>query len=581
MKKTLLSLQLLLASATVAPLTLYAAPSLNPTTVAAADNPISQAENFTSGTIVSSTPEGEYKWYKYKASKKSAYRLKLGYNTQAKIKITTAPNADISSLQDVELTKDQQLWAQVTPSYVVNAGEYLYFAVSSASSFTVNILQEEITYTYNFGEAAVTPANGSVINSLADVVITYPDATTNNTDAKIALTMGNDGTSSTNGESMIPAQVYAGKLDAVHGHEVINTATIKLVTTEAGKAELHLVSDQKIEPETWYTVQIPENVLSYCTEMFFPGSGAFAPIQGVPATPGMLLHYCGKPTKLSSTGVGIAANDTIQQLGMVPFRFNAEVKAAEGAGMELRADSQLVKRVSLNVTNTDNGCIVWGNFADDSLAPYALKDSTAYTLVLPAKSVTSLDGTLANEEISVAFSGPIYKTDTVKVEVPTPVEAEMVSFTYTLGDQFTTVTATPKEKSLTVEITPEEGWKVATLTLNDLNVLPDLHETTYKSPVLYKDATLTATLAYEGVVFEEDPTTGIAHVDNTNLKAYSEGGKIIVEGLSKDDVVKVYSVGGSLLNQTTVAHSRVSISLPTNQVYIVKVGNHALKLRNK
>lgn len=41
MKKTLLSLQLLLASATVAPLTLYAAPSLNPTTVAAADNPIS------------------------------------------------------------------------------------------------------------------------------------------------------------------------------------------------------------------------------------------------------------------------------------------------------------------------------------------------------------------------------------------------------------------------------------------------------------------------------------------------------------------------------------------------------------
>lgn len=91
MKKTLLSLQLLLASATVAPLTLYAAPSLNPTTVAAADNPISQAENFTSGTIVSSTPEGEYKWYKYKASKKSAYRLKLGYNTQAKIKITTDP----------------------------------------------------------------------------------------------------------------------------------------------------------------------------------------------------------------------------------------------------------------------------------------------------------------------------------------------------------------------------------------------------------------------------------------------------------------------------------------------------------
>lgn len=152
MKKTLLSLQLLLASATVAPLTLYAAPSLNPTTVAAADNPISQAENFTSGTIVSSTPEGEYKWYKYKASKKSAYRLKLGYNTQAKIKITTDPNADISSLKDVELTKDQQLWSQVTPSYVVNAGEYLYFAVSSASSFTVNILQEEITYTYPLAE---------------------------------------------------------------------------------------------------------------------------------------------------------------------------------------------------------------------------------------------------------------------------------------------------------------------------------------------------------------------------------------------------------------------------------------------
>ncbi|EJX01110.1 secreted protein [gut metagenome] len=581
MKRILLSIQLLLASATVTPITICAGSSFRPTTVAATANPISQAETFYSGDIVSSPSEGEYKWYKYKADKKSAYRLLIGYSTQAQIKMTTNPNTDVNRLNDVELTKDKKLWGQVTPPYVVNAGEYLYFGISSTSSFSVDIIQEEITYTYQFGDAAVSPADGSVINSLADVVITYPNATTNNTDTQIALTMSTDGASSTNGESLIPAQVYAGRLDAVHGHEAISTARIKLVTTEAGKAELHLASDQKIDPETWYTIQIPQNVLSFCTEMFFPGSGIFSPVQDSPATPGMLLHYCGRPTKLLLTGSGIATNDTIQHLGMIPFRFNAEVKAAEGAGMELRADSQLVKRVSLNVTNTDNGCIVWGNFADDSLAPYALKDSTAYTLVLPAKSVTSLDGTLANKEISVAFSGPIYKTDTVKVEVPTPVEAKMVSFTYTLGDQFTTVTATPKEKSLTVEITPEEGWKVATLTLNDLNVLPDLHETTYKSPVLYKDATLTATLAYEGVVFEEDQTTGIAHVDNTNLKAYSEGGKIIVEGLSKDDVVKVYSVGGSLLNQTTVAHNRVSISLPTNQVYIVKVGNHALKLRNK
>lgn len=580
MKKRLYTIPMVLSILASSPMTVSALPVTTAilTTTEEATNPIQNAKTFYGdGTdIVETTNEGEYRWYKYKADKKGAYQLSFGYNSNVKVKVTKDINADANALSDIDLEKNAESWSKLSPSYELAANEYLYFGVNTPSNTSVKIIFSELVSTYTFGEASVSPTEEAEIESISNIVISYPDAQTNNTDAKITLTNSTDQV-----ESMIPAQIYEGKLEFTHGANVINTASIKLSYAENGTPRLTLFSEQPVVPGTWYTIQLPENILSFSTEMFFPGSGAWAPIPEAPTTKGFLLHYRGKTApKLSLTGIGIVADDTLKHLGMVPFWFDKEVKAETGAAMELHVDDQIVKTAPLSILNENGKSIVFGNFNDGNFAPYALQDSISYSLVLPANSVSTTDGTLRNETASVAFSGPIYKTDTVEVKVPTPVEPEMLTFTYVMGDYIKSVSSTPKEKALTLDITPEEGWKVESLTLNDFNVLPDLHGTSYTSPVLYSNATLTATLAYDGIVFEENGD-GVAQVEGMKLKAYSQGGKIIVESVSSDDVIQVYTIGGSLIGTFTANKPQVEISVPVNRVYIVKIGNHALKLSNK
>ena len=113
-------------------------------------------------------------------------------------------------------------------------------------------------------------------------------------------------------------------------------------------------------------------------------------------------------------------------------------------------------------------------------------------------------------------------------------------------------------------------------------MLPDYKEPTYTSPALFwNEVTLAATLAYEGFTYTED-ANGIASVEGSNLKAYSQDGKIIVTGVPAGETVKVYSLGGSLLGTYTATEDKSEITVPAGgKVYIVKVGSHALKLTNR
>lgn len=548
------------------------------TTDAEEQTPAQLATEFFDGSIIQASTNGEYQWYKLKASKRGMYCILLDYSSKAKVKVTADGNAPISSLEDVELVKDVELYSLKTPAVKVDAGEYLYFGISNTESESVYYHFEEEKLTYDFGEPVVTPANGSEVENLSSLVISYPDAQTNDENARLGLANENSST----GASFIPAQLFEGKLDATYGAIAIGTADIFFKQEESKPAELNISFEQDIKPDTWYTISIPENVVAFCNELF-GNSGIWVPIQNVPQTKGFLLHYKGKGIpKLNFTGCAIQEKDTVSTLGIVPFWFDKEVKAAEGAQVELRTKDQTVKAAALEIIGKQGESLVWADFTDDTHAAFALEDSAAYTLVLPAGSLSTTDGALSNEEVSIAFSGPIYKADTVEVTVEVPVDPEMTTITYKIGDYVASVFKAPKNKSITVDLTPEEGWKVTGLMLNDLDVLPDYKEPTYTSPALFWDeVTLAAALSYEGFTYTED-ANGIASVEGSNLKAYSQDGKIIVTGVPAGETVKVYSLGGSLLGAYTATEDKSEITVPAGgKVYIVKVGSYALKLTNR
>lgn len=536
------------------------------------------ATDFYDGDILPATAENEYVWYKYKAEKRGLHSLLFDYSSKAKIKMTVDGNADVNTLKDAELTKDAALWSLKTPAFSLDAGAYLYFGICNPENESVTIHFEEEKFTYAFGDPAPTPTDNSDVESLSNLVISYPDAQTNDKNAQIQLANGDPST----GMSYIPAQLFEGNLNVTYGSQPIGTSNIYLKKAENGITELHLSFEQPITPDTWYTIEIPQNVLAYCTELI-PNSGIWIPINNIPQSTGFLLHYKGKGLpKLNLTGCGIHDKDTLSHLGMIPFWFDKEVQAAEGMQAKLHAKDQTVKTAALEILNKNGQSIVWADFTDDTHAAFALEDSVAYTLVLPAGSLSTTDGALNNEEVSIAFSGPIYKADTVEVPVEVPVEPEMTTITYKIGDYAASVFKTPKNKSITVDLAPEDGWKVTGLMLNDLNVLPDYKEPTYTSPaLLWDEVTLAATLAYEGFTYTED-ANGIASVEGSNLKAYSQDGKIIVSGIPAGETVKVYSLGGSLLGTYTATEDKSEITVPAGgKVYIVKVGSYALKLTNR
>lgn len=552
-----------------------ATPAVTEATDTEEDTPAKLATEFDNQMLVQKSEDGNYQWYKYKAKKKGLYCLLLGRYSNAKVKITADGDTPVSEIADVELTVNPVLDSKVTPSIRIAAGEYFYFGVKSDKNEGATCSFEEETLSYSFGEPSVAPANGTEIESFAGISITYPDAQTNDEDAVIGLYNGDPDTQM----SYIPAALYEGKLEATYGTDPASQAFLYLKQDPNGKPELQFSFDYTVEPDAWYTIEIPHNVLAFCTEII---PGLLRPIEGVPQSTGFLLHYKGKGLpKLNLTGCGIHDKDTLSHLGMIPFWFDKEVQAAEGMQAELHAKDQTVKTAALEILNKNGQSIVWADFTDEAHAPFTLEDSTDYTLLLPAGSLSTADGSLKSEELSIAFSGPIYKADTVEVPVEVPVEPEMTTVTYKIGDYVASVFKTPKAKSITVDLTPEDGWKVTGLMLNDLNVLPDYKEPTYTSPaLLWDEVTLAATLAYEGFTYTED-ANGIASVEGSKLKAYSQDGKIIVTGIPSGETVKVYSLGGSLLGTYTATEDKSEITVPTGKVYIVKVGSHALKLTNR
>jgi len=124
---------------------------------------------------------------------------------------------------------------------------------------------------------------------------------------------------------------------------------------------------------------------------------------------------------------------------------------------------------------------------------------------------------------------------------------------------------------ITVKISPDEGYKVHSVTLNGEEMT---HETTSTLLTLIKleeDATLNA-------VFEKDngSVTGIDELpsDKKDIHITTCNQTVNISGLSDGTTVYAYNINGTLLKATTES----SFDLPPNEVYILRVGSRSYKI---
>jgi len=132
---------------------------------------------------------------------------------------------------------------------------------------------------------------------------------------------------------------------------------------------------------------------------------------------------------------------------------------------------------------------------------------------------------------------------------------------------------------------PAVGWKVNSVTFNNVDVTAELNEKN-----MYTTPTITQPANALFVVFEQDTTepynpddeiiTGVRQQKApSNVKILGMQGGIRVEGTTAGDQLQIFAADGRQLLTQKLHATQTNIELPANALYIIKVAGKTLKVR--
>lgn len=124
----------------------------------------------------------------------------------------------------------------------------------------------------------------------------------------------------------------------------------------------------------------------------------------------------------------------------------------------------------------------------------------------------------------------------------------------------------------TFTIAPSNGWKIHSVTFNNSDVTSLLkNNNAFTTPAIISNSTLS-------VVYEQgdDSAVKLLSMSNVKIQATSLGVRVIDANI--DDIIRVYTVDGILLNSVKVDGKIVDIPLYNDNVYVIKVGTKTVKL---
>lgn len=201
--------------------------------------------------------------------------------------------------------------------------------------------------------------------------------------------------------------------------------------------------------------------------------------------------------------------------------------------------------------------------------PLTLDNDYSYVVTIPAGTICyASDPTIVNKEFSVTING--------KNADPVVVAPEFVSIDFAVNGLFVTSFRNVKDEKATIRIVPDRYWEVSELTRDGNDVLPKLEEGNYTTPALKEDTEIKATLAYAGeLLFSE--VSGITQLPDSDVKVFTEGNDIVIEGLSGGEEIVVYSISGMVIGNHTAGKDIVRITVDKGQ-YIVRIGEVAVKV---
>ncbi|MBD5337102.1 MAG: hypothetical protein HDR95_07320 [Bacteroides sp.] len=205
---------------------------------------------------------------------------------------------------------------------------------------------------------------------------------------------------------------------------------------------------------------------------------------------------------------------------------------------------------------------------------YKLMKDANFTVTIPAGTIVYPgEESLSNPELVVTIIGKDEEPNK-----PIVIEPEFVNVNLAVNGIHTTAHQTAKGKSYALTITPEDNWKVESVMHGDKEL--SLEGDSYVTEPLDKDADITATLAYDGP-WAVEVSTGVWEITEDNITIARDGQLIVVSGVTPEQTINVYTVGGLLVGtaNATPDNEIVKLTVAPGQVYIVTVNGKAAKIQ--
>lgn len=118
----------------------------------------------------------------------------------------------------------------------------------------------------------------------------------------------------------------------------------------------------------------------------------------------------------------------------------------------------------------------------------------------------------------------------------------------------------------------ETEWYISSVLFNEVDVTEQLDENgVFVTPELTENAIINVTYSKE--------STKVANMLASDVKVYGYNGCVTVSGATEGDSIEVFNVDGKLIKVENVDSDVTTLSLPNEQVYIVKCNNRSFKVR--
>lgn len=153
--------------------------------------------------------------------------------------------------------------------------------------------------------------------------------------------------------------------------------------------------------------------------------------------------------------------------------------------------------------------------------------------------------------------------------------------TYIINGQ-STIQTTIKKGKTALTFTPDEGWAISEVLVNEVSALSDVVDNKLSINVDADVTSVEVTFGWANAddMYTEDEATGIATIADEGIKVYAVGNQICVEGAA-GKTVRLYSLYGSLIKSAVPSDNKVAKFAVNTGTYVVQVGKKAAKISVK